>query len=104
MKWRATLLCLAISVGLIPVNSAEAIYKGTSALGSPYVVQVTAPNAWCSGTLIEPQILATAAHCLVNSGVAVSAPDIGVYPPGVDTSQSSIVSRGYIRELLFHSR
>lgn len=95
MKWRATLLCLAISVGLIPVNSAEAIYKGTSALGSPYVVQVTAPNAWCSGTLIEPQILATAAHCLVNSGVAVSAPDIGVYPPGVDTSQSSIVSRGY---------
>ena len=95
MKWRAALLCFAISVGLFPTNYAYAIYKGTSALGSPYVVQVTTPNAWCSGTLIEPQILATAAHCLVNSGVAVSATDIGVFPPGVDTSQSSTISRGY---------
>ena len=95
MKWRAALLCFAISLGLFPTSTAQAIYKGTSALGSPYVVQVTTPNAWCSGTLIEPQILATAAHCLVNSGVAVSASDIGVYPPGVDTSQSSKASRGY---------
>jgi len=95
MKWRAAVLCFVISQGLFPTNNAYAIYKGTSALGSPYVVQVTTPNAWCSGTLVEPQILVTAAHCLVNSGVAVSASNIGVYPPGVDTSQSSIVARGY---------
>jgi len=88
-------LIFGIALGVAPTPSAEAIYKGTLALGSPYVVQVTTPNAWCSGTLIEPQILATAAHCLVNSGVAVSARDIGVYPPGVDTNQSSIVSHGY---------
>jgi len=95
MKWRAALLCFAISLGLFPTNNAYAIYKGTSALGSPYVVQVTTPNAWCSGTLVEPQILVTAAHCLVNSGVAVSPSSIGVYSPGVDTSKSSIISRGY---------
>jgi hypothetical protein len=95
VKWRAVGLSLAILLGLIPGYSAQAIYKGTSALGSPYVVQVTTPNAWCSGTLVEPQILVTAAHCLVDFGVAVSASSIGVYPPGVDTSKSSIVSRGY---------
>lgn len=95
MKWRVTLLCLAISVGLIPVNSAQAIYKGTSALGSPYVVKYRTANSWCSGTLIEPQILVTAAHCIVNRGISVPATDIGVYPPGADTTKSSIVSRGY---------
>ncbi len=95
MKWRTALLCFAISLGLFPTHNSYAIYKGTSALGSPYVVQVTTPNAWCSGTLVEPQILATAAHCLVNSGVAISPSSIGVYSPGVDTSKSSIISRGY---------
>jgi hypothetical protein len=95
VKWRAVGLSVAILLGFIPGYSAQAIYKGTSALGSPYVVQVTTPNAWCSGTLVEPQILVTAAHCLVDFGVAVSASSIGVYPPGVDTSKSSIVSRGY---------
>jgi hypothetical protein len=95
VKWRAVGLSLAILLGLIPGYCAQAIYKGTSALGSPYVVQVTTPNAWCSGTLVEPQILVTAAHCLVDFGVAVSASSIGVYSPGVDTSKSSIVSRGY---------
>jgi hypothetical protein len=95
VKWRAVVLSVAIILGVIPSYSAQAIYKGTSALGSPYIVQVTTPNAWCSGTLIEPQILVTAAHCLVDYGVAVSPSNIGVYPTGVDTSQSSIVARGY---------
>ena len=54
-----------------------------------------AANSWCSGTLIQPQILVTAAHCIVDYGVAIAASDIGVYPPGADTTKSSIVSRGY---------
>ena len=95
MKLRAMILCLSIGVGLIPTNSAQAIYKGTSALGSPYVVKYRTANSWCSGTLIEPQILVTAAHCIVDYGVAIPASDIGVYPPGVDTTKSSIASRGY---------
>lgn len=94
MKWRAAVLGFALALGLIPTYNAQAIYRGTSALGSPYVVKYTTPYAWCSGTLVHPQILATAAHCLVKSGVAFSAADIGVYPLGADTSKSSIVSRG----------
>lgn len=95
MRWKAAVLTFVIALGVIPTYSAQAIYKGTSALESPYVVKYTTPSAWCSGTLVHPQILATAAHCLVKSGVVFSAADIRVYPLGADTSKSSIVSRGY---------
>jgi hypothetical protein len=95
VKWRAVVLGFALTLGLIPTYNAQAIYKGTSALGSPYVVKYRTANSWCSGTLVHPQILVTAAHCLVKEGVVISAADIGVYPPGADTSKSAIVSRGF---------
>jgi hypothetical protein len=95
VKWRAAVIGFALTLGLIPSHNAQAIYNGTSALGSPYVVKYRTSNSWCSGTLIEPQILVTAAHCIVDYGVAEIASDIGVYPPGVDTSKSSIAARGY---------
>jgi secreted trypsin-like serine protease len=95
VKWRAAVLGFALALGLIPSYNAQAIYNGTSALGSPYVVKYRTANSWCSGTLIEPQILVTAAHCIVDYGVAEIASDLGVYPPGVDTSKSSIAARGY---------
>ena len=95
MKWRAAVLGFILTLGLVPTYNAQAIYKGTSALGSPYVVKYRTSNSWCSGTLVEPQILVTAAHCIVDYGVPESASDIGVYPPGADTTKSSIVARGY---------
>jgi V8-like Glu-specific endopeptidase len=95
VKWRAAVLGFALFLGLIPSHNAQAIYNGTSALGSPYVVKYRTSNSWCSGTLVEPQILVTAAHCIVDYGIAEIASDIGVYPPGVDTSKSVIVARGY---------
>jgi secreted trypsin-like serine protease len=82
-------------LGLVPTYNAQAIYKGTTALGSPYVVLVSIPGTLCSGSLIEPQILVTAAHCLVNNGEAVSPSDIGVYEPGIDRNQSSFAARGF---------
>lgn len=89
-------LIFLLSLGVIPVDNANAIYKGTSALGSPYVVQVTSPIGSCSGILVQPQVLATAAHCVVDSaGQPVSASSVGIYSPGVDTSKNRIVSKGY---------
>ena len=81
-------------MSIFPSN-ADAIYNGTSALGSPYVVQISTSKGMCSGTLVEPQILVTAAHCLVANGSAVSAADIGVYSPGINISGASFVARGY---------
>jgi len=82
VKWRAAVLGFVLFLGLVPAYNAQAIYKGTSALGSPYVVKYTTPYAWCSGTLVHPQILATAAHCLVKEGVVFAASAIEPkYPP-----------------------
>ena len=95
MKWRAAVLGFVVTLGLVPTYNAQAIYKGTTALGSPYVVLVSIPGTLCSGSLIEPQILVTAAHCLVNNGEVVSPSDIGVYEPGIDRNQSSFAARGF---------
>lgn len=86
-----------VALALLPIfpNQAAAIYKGTSALGSPYVVQIVTSKGMCSGTLVEAQILATAAHCVISNGTPVASNSIGVYSPGVDTSGANIVARGY---------
>jgi len=42
---------------------------------------------WCTGTLWQPQIIITAAHCFVDGGhtsTPVPATDVVVYPPGAD--------------------
>jgi V8-like Glu-specific endopeptidase len=80
---------------LISAPSSSAIYAGTNATGTSYVVKVTSPNGSCSGALISPQIVATAAHCVVRSGVAVRPEDLKIYSPGADTNISSTYSTGY---------
>lgn len=84
----------ALTMTLLTPIPSSAIYNGTSALNSPYVVQVSLKNALCSGILVQPQILATAAHCLVNRGVVDSPDTISVYEPGVDTSVNKVIARG----------
>ena len=70
--------------------SAHAIYGGGDATGSPVVVFVRTAYSIgqtgdCSGTLIEAQIVVTAAHCLYDNTGNVSS-TIGVCSPGVDVS------------------
>jgi len=86
---------IVLFANLISVPNSSAIYGGTNATGTSHVVKVTSPYGSCSGALISPQIVATAAHCIVRSGVAVPPENLKVYSPGADTNISSTYSTGY---------
>lgn len=77
--------------GVAPVN---AIYNGSSALGSNYVLNIRIGNSYCSAAPIDKYLVLTAAHCLVSRGVVVEPSSVRVYAPGVDTNQSSTFARG----------
>jgi hypothetical protein len=81
---------------IIFVQPSNAVYNGTSAIGSEHVVKIFLGRSACSGGLVTPQIVATAAHCVVSNGVTTSLSNIKVYPPGVNTSETSI-SAGVIK-------
>lgn len=86
---------VVLFVNLVSVPSSSAIYAGTNATGTGHVVKIVSPNGSCSGALISPQIVATAAHCIVRSGVAVRPEDLKIYSPGADTNINSTYSTGY---------
>ena len=86
---------IVLFANLISVPNSSAIYGGTNATGTSYVVKVTSPNGSCSGALISPQIVATAAHCIIRSGVAVPPENLKIYAPGADTNITSTYSTGY---------
>jgi uncharacterized protein YjbI with pentapeptide repeats len=53
------------------VSSASAIENGSDALDNPVVVQIQVNSSFrCSGALLAPRIVVTAAHCIPNSGVS----------------------------------
>ena len=86
---------IVLFANLVSVPNSSAIYAGTNATGTSHVVKVTSPNGSCSGALISPQIVATAAHCVIRSGVAVLPENLKIYNPGIDTNMSSAYSTGY---------
>ena len=59
------------------------------------MVKVVLNDGVCSGTVIQGQILVTAAHCVVRSGSAVTASTVKVYAPGVDINQNNYVAQGF---------
>ena len=62
------------------------IIGGTSALGSPAVVAIATYDGtvWrvCSGALLRPRVLVTAAHCLTKPGTREAVERVRVFPPG----------------------
>ena len=78
---------------LIFTPTAHGIYNGTSALGSRYVVKIVSAGFTCSGALVSSRIVATAAHCVVRAGKAVTPEQIRVYGAGVDLSTSTEIAR-----------
>ena len=52
------------------MSSASAIENGSDALGNPVAVQIQVNSSFsCSGALLAPRIVVTAAHCIPNSGI-----------------------------------
>ena len=81
----------------------SAIYNGTSALGSNYVLKIRIGNSYCSAAPLDKYLVVTAAHCVVRNGVAVDPKTILIYPPGVDTNKVSTFAKGiYITYPLDH--
>ena len=53
------------------MSSASAIENGSDALDNPVVVQIQVNSRFrCSGALLAPRIVVTAAHCIPNSGIS----------------------------------
>lgn len=77
----------------MPNQAVNAIYNGEPADGSQFVVAVRTGTA-CSGTMVRPQILATAGHCVIKNGERVDPESIRVWAPGVNRSTTSHVANG----------
>lgn len=74
-------------------SKSEAILNGRNATGSPYVVKISSSIGTCSAGLVKPQILVTAAHCVLENGNLVSYESIKIWSPGVDTAGRQISSK-----------
>ncbi len=64
MKWLLLLGALAGCASDDTSNTSQPIIGGTTDSGDPSVVIVGGGGVWCTGTLIAPNVVLTAAHCI----------------------------------------
>ena len=94
MKKLIFIFVFALISPALLTHSSSAIYNGQPADGSPFVVFVRVGTGSCSGTMVRPQILATAGHCVVKNGVQVDPATVRVWAPGVNRNSSPYVAVG----------
>ena len=89
MKRIVTILIFFISTALTAsIFPANAVYNGSDAIGSPLLVNVIKENTdgnrygSCSGVLIAPRVVVTAAHCVTEDVSGLLAKNVWVAPPG----------------------
>ncbi len=89
IKRIGTVLVFFISTALmVSIVPASAVYNGLDAIGSPLLVNVIKENTdgnrygSCSGVLIAPRVVVTAAHCVTEEVSGLLAKNVWVAPPG----------------------
>lgn len=89
------LLAFFTATSLVPLMqnspSAVAIQGGESAKGTSFVVAIVvrlsdSKAELCSGGVVTSQIIATAAHCVVQNGIKSPLNAILIFPPGQEIS------------------
>lgn len=106
MKPRIRLVAIALSLvsGLIFVPPATAVQGGQVATSDGVVVALihgrTATRAFCSGALLQPRIVVTAAHCVIQNGDTINYPNgLFIATPGADLNRDSIAGRARVTEI-----
>ena len=95
MRGRATALLglagLALTASLAAVPAEASVVRVINGTPNPPLagaaVMLESDAGYCTGSLLLPNLIVTAAHCFFDNGAVTSAAtDWQVYPPGADTS------------------
>jgi hypothetical protein len=103
-KLRLFAIAAALLTSLLVVPPAASIQGGQEATTDGVVVALvhgrTATRAFCSGALLQPRVVVTAAHCVIQNGSVISYPNGLFIPvPGADLNRDQIASRARVTEI-----
>lgn len=101
---RSLLVAASMLFGLLAVPPAAAVQGGEVATGDGVVVALvhgrTATRAFCSGALLQPRLVVTAAHCVIQNGTSITYPNgLFIASPGADLNNDNIATRARATEV-----